>query len=201
MMVFDTTGMPYSKAEAKAYGKGPEAVIWPPQHPHAPDAQASQTSQPSGRGKGTGTDPEARFSLLIAHWEAFANRLLRKRARKHMFKTMLVERRRRAIIMRKNVARRALIPVSPQLGPFRPIDIYEDSQDDDDDDDDDDAYEPAGSVAPAASDAPIGYLPPLVIGRALDVLNAPGFTWEEFQALFNSRNLGPGDVEELNPQL
>ena len=42
--VFDTTGMPYSKAKAKAYGKGPKTVIWPPGHPHAPDAQASQPS-------------------------------------------------------------------------------------------------------------------------------------------------------------
>ena len=87
------------------------------------------------------------MSLLIAHWEAFANRLLSKRARKRMFKTMLVERRRRAIIMRENVARRTHIHANPQLGPFRPMDIYEDSHDDDDD-----AYEPAGSVAPAASD-------------------------------------------------
>ena len=82
-------------------------------------------------------------------------------------------------------------------GPFRPIDIYEDSQEDDDD-----AYEPTGSVAPAASDAPTaapapaGYRPPPVIGRALDVLNAPGSTREEFQAAFTSRNLGPGDIEE-----
>ena len=30
--VFDTTGMPYSKAKAKAFGKGPRAVIWPPYH-------------------------------------------------------------------------------------------------------------------------------------------------------------------------
>ena len=41
MMEFDTTGMQYSKAKAKMYGKGPRAVIWPPGHPHAPDAQAS----------------------------------------------------------------------------------------------------------------------------------------------------------------
>ena len=99
--------------------------------------------------------------------------------------------------MRENVARRMLIHASPQLGPLRPIDIYEDSQDEDDD-----AYQPAGSsAAPTAAPAPAGYLPPLVIGRALDVLNAPGSTRKEFQALFNSRNLGPGDVEELNPQL
>ena len=159
MMVYDTTGMPYSKAKAKAYGKGSRVVIWPPGHPNAPDAQASQASQPSGRGKGTGTDPEA----LIAHWEALANRLLRKGARKHMFKTRLVKRRRRAIIMMENVARRTLIHANPQFGPFRPIDIYEGSQADDDDD----AYEPTGSVAPAASGAPTaapapaGYLPPL----------------------------------------
>ena len=92
----------YSKAKAKMYGKGPRAVIWPPGHPEAPDAQASQSSQPSGRGKGIGTDPETRFNLLIAHWEAFANRLLRNRTRRHMFETMLIERRRRAIIMGEN---------------------------------------------------------------------------------------------------
>ena len=86
MMVYNTTGMPYSKAKAKAYGKGPRAVIWPRGHPHGPDAQARQLS---GKGKGTGADPEARVNLMIAHWEAFANRLL---------KTMRVERRRRAII-------------------------------------------------------------------------------------------------------
>ena len=68
-----------------------------------------------------------------------------------MFKTILVEKRRRAIIMRENVARRARIHANTQLGPFRPIDIYEDSQDDDDDDDD--AYGPTGSVAPAATHA------------------------------------------------
>ena len=124
MMVFDTTGMPYSKAKAKAFGKGPG--------------------------------------------------------------------RRRAIIMRENVARRTLIHANSQYGPFRPTDIYEDSQEDDD-------YEPTGSVAPAASDAPTaapvgnGYLPPLVIGRALDVLlNAPGSTREAYQSYFNSRTLGPG---------
>ena len=63
-----------------------------------------------------------------------------------MFKTMLVERCRRAIIMRENIARRTLIRANPQLGPFRPIGIYEESQDEDDD-------EPTASVAPAASDA------------------------------------------------
>ena len=40
-----------------------------------------------------------------------------------------------------------------------------------------------------------------MIGKALDVLNAPGSTREEFQAVFNSRNLGSVDVEELNPEL
>ena len=56
--------------------------------------QASQGSHPTG----------ARLSLLIAHWEAFANRLLRNRARRHRFETVLIERRRRAIIMRENAA-------------------------------------------------------------------------------------------------
>ena len=27
---FDTNGMPYSKAKAKAHGKGPRSVVWPP---------------------------------------------------------------------------------------------------------------------------------------------------------------------------
>ena len=38
MMVFDTTGMPYSKAKAKMSGKGPRALDI--------EAQASQASQP-----------------------------------------------------------------------------------------------------------------------------------------------------------
>ena len=36
-----------------------------------------------------------------------------------------------------------------------------------------------------------------MIGRALDVLNAPGSTKKAFQALFRPRNLGNGDIEEL----
>ena len=42
MMVFDTTGMPYSNGKAKAFGKGPRAVIWPVRHPEAPIGQASE---------------------------------------------------------------------------------------------------------------------------------------------------------------
>ena len=85
--------------------------------------QARQTN-PVGKARvRTGTDPEARTNLMIAHWEAFANKLLRKLARKHMFKTMRLERRRRAMSMRENVARRTLIHANPQYGPFRPIDI------------------------------------------------------------------------------
>ena len=64
--------------------------------------------------------------------------------------------------MRENVARRTLMHANSQLGPFRSIDVDEDSQDDDDDDDDD-AYEPTGSVAPAASDAPTAAPAPLDI--------------------------------------
>ena len=60
---------------------------------------------------------------------------------------------------------------------------------------------PAASDAPTAAPAAPGYLPPLVIRRALDALNAPGFTREEFQAFFRPRNLGPGDIEELSPEL
>ena len=51
MIVFDTAGMPYSKAKAKAHGKGPRAVIGPPGHPEAPNAQASQSSQPVGEAR------------------------------------------------------------------------------------------------------------------------------------------------------
>ena len=99
---FDTTGMPYSKAKAKAYGKGPRAVFWPPY----------TAAQSSGY------------------------------TRKYMFKFWKIEKRRRAIVMRENMARRTLIRANPQHGPFRPIDIHEDSQSDD---------EPTFSVAPAAS--------------------------------------------------
>ena len=103
--VFDTTGMPYSKAKAKAFGKGPRAVIWPPY-------------------QGTRMDPVVRSDLMIAHWAAFANRLLRNYARKYMFKFWKIEKRRRAIIMHENMARRTLIRTNPQYGPFRPIDIH-----------------------------------------------------------------------------
>ena len=177
--VFDTTGMPYSKAKAKAFGKGPRAVIWPPY-------------------QGTRVDPVVRSNLMIAHWAAFANRLLRKYARKYMFKFWRIEKRRRAIIMHENMARRTLIRTNPQLGPFRPVDIYECSSDSDD--------EPTISVARASSDAPtaapgLPRQPVARIDRALDVLNAPGSTRQEFQAYFNPRNLGPGDLEELSPEL
>ena len=62
------------------------------------------------------------------------------------------------------------------------------------------------SVAPAASDVPTAApgrssQPVARIDRALDVLNAPGSTRQEFQAYFNPRNFGPGDLEELSPQL
>ena len=172
--------MPYSKAKAKAYGKGPRAVIWPP-YP-----------------QGTGMDPVVRTNLMVAHWGAFANRLLRNYTRKYMFKFWKIEKRRRAIIMRQNMARRTLIRTNPQYGPFRPIDIHECSSDSDD--------EPTISVAPAASDVPTAApgrssQPVARIDRALDVLNAPGSTRQEFQAYFNPRNLGPGDLEELSPEL
>ena len=121
--VFDTTGMPYSKAKAKAYGKGPRSL---PQ--------------------GVGTDPVVRTNLTVAHWGAFANRLLRNYTRKYMFKFWKIEKRRRAIIMRENMARRTLLRANPQYGPFRPTDIHECSSDSDD--------EPTISVAPAASDVP-----------------------------------------------
>ena len=65
--VFDTTGMPYSKAKAKAHGKGPRSVVWPP-YP-----------------QGTDMDPTSRANLMVAHWGAFANRLLRNYTRKYMF--------------------------------------------------------------------------------------------------------------------
>ena len=179
--VFDTTGMPYSKAKAKAYGKGPRAVIWPP-YP-----------------QGTSMDPVVRTNLMVAHWGAFANRLLRNYTRKYMFKFWKIEKRRRAVVMRENMARRTLIHTNPQYGPFRPIDIHECSSDSDD--------EPTISVAPAASDVPTAApgrssQPVARIDRTLDVLTAPGSSRQEFQAYFNPSNLGPGDLEEeLSPEL
>ena len=115
-----------------------------------------------------------------------------------MFKFWKIEKRRRAIVMRENVARRTLIRANPQHGPFRPSDIYECSSDFED--------EPTTSVAPAASDVPnaapgLQSQPVARIDRALDVLNAPGSTRQEFQAYFNPRNLGPGNMEELSPEL
>ena len=53
---------------------------------------------------------------MVAHWGAFANRLLRNYARKYMFKFWKIERRRRAIVMRENMARRTLIRANPQHG-------------------------------------------------------------------------------------
>ena len=178
--VFDTTGMPYSKAKAKAYGKGPRSVVWPP-YP-----------------QGTNTDPAARTNLMVVHWGAFANRPLKNYTRKYMFKFWKIEKRRRAIIMRENMARRILIRANFQYGPFRPTYIHECSSDSDD--------EPTISVAPAASDVPTAApgrssQPVARIDRALDVLNAPGSNRQEFQAYFNPRNLGPGDLEELSPEL
>ena len=99
--------------------------------------------------------------------------------------------------MRESMARRTLIRANPQYGPFRPIDIHECSSDSDD--------EPTISVAPAASDVPTApgrsSQPVARIDRALNVLNAPGSTRQEFQAYFKFRNLGPGDLEELSPEL
>ena len=61
-------------------------------------------------------------------------------------------------------------------------------------------------MARASSDAPtaapgLPRQPVARIDRALDVLNAPGSTRQEFQAYFNPRNFGPGDLEELSPEL
>ena len=61
-------------------------------------------------------------------------------------------------------------------------------------------------MAPAASDVPTAApgrssQPVARIDGALDVLNAPGSSRQEFQAYFNPRNLGPGDLEELSPEL
>ena len=103
--------MPYSKAKAKAHGRGPRSVVWPP-HP-----------------QGTEVDPRARANLVLAHWGAFANRLLRNYTRKYMFKFWKIEKRRRAIVMRENMARRIPIRANAQHGPFRPIEIYECSSD------------------------------------------------------------------------
>ena len=69
-------------------------------------------------------DPVARANLIVAHWGAFANSLLRNYTRKYMFKFWQIEKRRRAIVMRENMARRILIRANLQHGLFRPIDIH-----------------------------------------------------------------------------
>ena len=61
-------------------------------------------------------------------------------------------------------------------------------------------------MAPAASDVPtaapgLPSQPSARIDRALDVLNPPGSTRQELQAYFNFRYLGPGNMEELSPEL
>ena len=61
-------------------------------------------------------------------------------------------------------------------------------------------------MAPAASDVPtaapgLRSQPVARIDRDLDVLNAPGSTRQEFQSYFYPRNLGPGDLEQLSPEL
>ena len=129
MMVYDEHGVPvFDTTKAKAHGNGPRSVVWPPYF------------------QGTNMDPIARTNLMVAHWGAFANRLLRNYTRKYMFKFWKIEERRRAIVMRENMARRTLIRANPQYGPFRPTDIYECSSDSED--------EPTISVAPAARDVP-----------------------------------------------
>ena len=114
--------------------------------------------------------PCSTTNLMVAHWGAFAKRVLRNYTRKYMFKFLKIEKRRRAIVMRGNMARRT---PNPQYGPFRPIDIHECSSDYDD--------EPTYSVAPAASDVPTAapglHLQPVArIDRALDALSAPSST-------------------------
>ena len=114
-----------------------------------------------------------------------------------MFKFWKMEKRRRAIVMRENMARRTFLRVNPQYGPFRPTDIYECSSDSED--------EPTTSVAPAASDVPtaapgLPSQPVARIDRALDVLNAPGSTRQEFQAYFNLRLDGAAGEYDLYMQ-
>ena len=78
----------------------------------------------------------------------------------------------------------------PILNMDRPIDIYECCSDTED--------EPTTSVAPAPSDVPIAApgLPPQPVARIDRAL-----TRQEFQAYFSPRNFGPGDMEELSPEL
>ena len=61
--------------------------------------------------QGTEVDPGARF----AYWGAFANRLLRNYTRKYMFKFSRIEKRRRVIVMRGNMARRTFLRVNLRM--------------------------------------------------------------------------------------
>ena len=90
--VFDTTGMPYSKAtRLRHMARG---VVWPP-YP-----------------QGTEVDPTARANLMIANWGAFANRLLRNYTKNYMFKFWRIEKRRRAVVMRERTWLEGLSSVS-----------------------------------------------------------------------------------------
>ena len=57
------------------------SVVWPPYPQNI---------------QGTDVDPTVRANLLVAHWKAFANRLLRNYTRKYMFKFWKIEKRHRA---------------------------------------------------------------------------------------------------------
>ena len=49
---------------------------------------------------------------------------------------------------------------------------------------------------------PHGVMPAPIVGRALDVLNAPEATREDLQEFFRlPRSMLPGDLEELSPEL
>ena len=142
-------------------------------------------------------DPVVRSNLMIAHWAAFANRLLRKYARKYMFKFWRIEKRRRAIIMHENMARRTLIRTNPQYGPFRPIDIHECSR--------------ILMMSQLSQWLVHQVMPQLQLLDCLDNqlqgLTEPWmFSMHQFDEAripghFNPRNLGPGDLEELSPEL
>ena len=114
-----------------------------------------------------------------------------------MFKFWKIEKRRRAVVMRENMARRTFPRINPQYGLSGQLTFTN------------------APVILNMSQLLQWLLQPVMfqllhldclhpvarIDRALDVLNAPGSIRPEFQAYFKPRNLGPGDMEELSPEL
>ena len=189
MVAIETTGLPYSRAKAKAVGKENAAILPDPELLPQPLSQ---------RRREKGTTPKWAESLGSPIMEAFAKEA------NEIPHDESDERHRRALIRRMDEVLRQCHYLNSSLGPFVPSDIYAEQDEEEDDD------EPAPSIIATASEAPTsappGFSPPpdhhLVLGQALDVLNAPATTRETFQALLRPpTSMLPYDLDEFSPEL